>query len=510
MSAMKSGLLGLLLVLVLVSGMAGGAGAAQLYVVQPGDTLSSIAEKFYGDPRKSYLILRANQDALSRTLNSVEVGSELFIPELHLETAPTYGVAQGERDTATGLVMMDLVAAPMYPPYSGEDLPNGGIFTEIVTTAFSKLGYKPTITFAALGPAPKAADLGAFAATFPHLESKDLRRSFLVSDGILPVRSFLFWRRGSGVDYAGIGDLRGRRVCTTRSLYDAVLKDLADGAGLDLMLPERVIDCFLAIMRDEVDAVVAGELDGGAAVSALGLENEIRTSQAPLHTGVLCVLFPKLSAHGRVLRYQFNETIAKMKASGALDRIIERHLRPGAHVAIGPSSGKAFAVHLATEDSKAAAVSAWQDLQQSFPGLLGPMELFVQPVDVGGGAWRHRVLAWSLPDRSSANSACDALQAKDQYCLAVPVHALATAQNPAAFAVVLAAFSTQADAARYLSWVQENMRDNLGDVQLETDSAVNDRNGEEFRVITEPLPSESMAREVCARLAWPVCQVVQR
>jgi nucleoid-associated protein YgaU len=54
--------------------------AAQKYTVQPGDSLSKIANQFYGDANAYMKIFEANTDQLDDP-NKVQVGQELVIPE---------------------------------------------------------------------------------------------------------------------------------------------------------------------------------------------------------------------------------------------------------------------------------------------------------------------------------------------------------------------------------------------------------------------------------------------
>ncbi|HUA88714.1 MAG TPA: LysM peptidoglycan-binding domain-containing protein [Steroidobacteraceae bacterium] len=51
----------------------------QTYVVQSGDTLSKIAQKFYGDPALYHQIFQANQDVL-KDPNKIFPGQKLKIP----------------------------------------------------------------------------------------------------------------------------------------------------------------------------------------------------------------------------------------------------------------------------------------------------------------------------------------------------------------------------------------------------------------------------------------------
>ncbi len=53
--------------------------ATQWYEVVAGDTLSKIAEKYYGDPSLSPQIFEANRDQLNDP-NTIKVGQKLRIP----------------------------------------------------------------------------------------------------------------------------------------------------------------------------------------------------------------------------------------------------------------------------------------------------------------------------------------------------------------------------------------------------------------------------------------------
>jgi nucleoid-associated protein YgaU len=57
------------------------SGNTILYVVQQGDTLSRIAEKFYGDKRKWNYIFNTNRDLL-KSQNDIKVGDTVKVPIL--------------------------------------------------------------------------------------------------------------------------------------------------------------------------------------------------------------------------------------------------------------------------------------------------------------------------------------------------------------------------------------------------------------------------------------------
>ena len=55
------------------------ASGDQTYTVQPGDSLSKIAKRFYGDANRYMAIFQANQDKLTNP-DKISVGQELKIP----------------------------------------------------------------------------------------------------------------------------------------------------------------------------------------------------------------------------------------------------------------------------------------------------------------------------------------------------------------------------------------------------------------------------------------------
>ena len=60
---------------------AAGNGEASEYVVKPHDTLGALAQKFYGDARRSDVIVRANP-ALKKNPNLLKPGMKLVIPKI--------------------------------------------------------------------------------------------------------------------------------------------------------------------------------------------------------------------------------------------------------------------------------------------------------------------------------------------------------------------------------------------------------------------------------------------
>ena len=61
-------------------GSPGEATAGESYEIQPGDTLATIANQFYGDPTQWRRIYDANKDAIGPDPDKLKVGTKLTIP----------------------------------------------------------------------------------------------------------------------------------------------------------------------------------------------------------------------------------------------------------------------------------------------------------------------------------------------------------------------------------------------------------------------------------------------
>lgn len=84
-----------------------------------------------------------------------------------------------------------------WEPFTGKQLENYGIITEIVTAVFNEMGYKPNFFFYSWTVAPSRMLEGDFLATFPFIKSPAREEKFLFSDPLLSVEIVLFYKETS-------------------------------------------------------------------------------------------------------------------------------------------------------------------------------------------------------------------------------------------------------------------------------------------------------------------------
>ena len=78
-----------------------------------------------------------------------------------------------------------------------------------------------------------------------------------------------------------------------------------------------------------------------------------------------------------------------------------------------------FLIHLASYKSPDKAAAGWDGLRRAFPDQLGKRTPVFRQVDLADQGTFHRLLAGDFASRDAAESLCDQLKAKKQYCLVV-------------------------------------------------------------------------------------------
>lgn len=286
------------------------------YTVQPGDTLSYIAKRFYNRATKWPVIYRANQ-ALMKDAAVVEVGWTLIIPPL--DTVPV--LPQVEPTSIT------FVTGNEYPPFAGETLPQEGMLTEVVRTAFNAIGYDVNIEFWGWKYGLSATKEGKFTGVFPHVKNQERQADFYYSQPLYRVLTRAFVRQENAFTFNTLNDLQGLTVCRFEGASTHTLEPLVEKQLLVLRTPATLETCFNLLVREKVDVVVVEELVGRAVLDAVGLVDEVRMLNKAIAIETLHLLLPKYTPEGRTLLYEFDQALAHLKATGDFDRMVSRHLK---------------------------------------------------------------------------------------------------------------------------------------------------------------------------------------
>ena len=317
-----------LVVLALGATLVDGAGAGQPYVVEPGDSLSSIAYKFYRDQYKWSLIRDANPDKVSIDGALVQVGTVLDIPDVGDTTQPEARQSETTRvDSATGRTQIDLVTGNDFKPYADETLPEGGMLTEIVVTAFRNLGYEPVVDFLNWPSGYDLTKRGKFAANWAWAPTAEREADFFYSDSLAEDLTFAYWHVDRPQRFEQIDDIKGSRVCRAVDYYTEFMDHLIESGDIEFTQPKDINECWRGLADGSFDFVIQAEFASVAQHAELGLTDEIVKSDAVVSKQSYHAIFPRSISESETLRDEFNRAFRDMEATGALNQIVERHLR---------------------------------------------------------------------------------------------------------------------------------------------------------------------------------------
>jgi len=346
----------------------GQADAPVYYTVQPGDTLSDISLRIYKDGTRWREIYEANK-AQIRDPRALRVGWKLKIPNLAEQPGREPAVPQAPSEAGkTELEVAEVepmppsvprpgllppvvsspanelpepppvrpegdnhrivfVTAGEYPPFTGEDLPQQGMLTEVVRTTFESMGYDVGFAFRGWQHGFKAAQEGRFAGTYPHVIDREHLTHFFYSKPLFNLLIRGFVDKDKPFRFERLRDLSGRVVCRPdgEDLYD--LQPLLVNDHITLQTPKTMRACFDLLMRGKVDVVSVNEFAGQGALHEAGLTERVCMLDNAVSIDTVHLLFPKRIPQSEGLMNRFDQALTGLEAQGALQDIHSRHLK---------------------------------------------------------------------------------------------------------------------------------------------------------------------------------------
>lgn len=222
-----------------------------------------------------------------------------------------------------------LVTGNGYPPFAGEDLPNGGLATEIVRTAYAARGIATTLAYMPWKRGYRMTLRGEFDATFPYIETPERKARFLYSDPIYVIRERPMVMAESDARFASFDDLRGKAYCLPHDYAMAPrIKAMREAGQLRQVEASELEVCMRALARGRVDFVpLALPIARRMATRVLGRPDAVRLDPLVIKRHELAMIFPK-GADAETKVATFDQALAALHETGAYDRIVARHLGP--------------------------------------------------------------------------------------------------------------------------------------------------------------------------------------
>ena len=347
------------------AGLFAGAASAETcggtYKVQPGDSLSYIADKLYKDAGKWTIIHTNNLSSIGKNPNAIRAGQKLELGCINgLPTGLPGGAivsASSEPVTATTSevtrTQTDLLGSPQLPriklvtgddfaPFTDRSLMNNGLLAEVVTAAMTQaVGDDGFDTFWVNDWAAHTDTLmpaGLMEMTYPWAKPDceampDTMRcaSFHYSEPMFEYLILLFVDKARPIPFSTDADIEGRTICRPEGysmhMLDQEGRNWVAEDKINLVSPVAVSKCFEMLANGEVEGVVLNEFTARDTIHALGLTDQIEPVQSrPVAIAGLHVMVHKTHPRAEDLLAVINDGLGSIKSNGQYQEIVNRHM----------------------------------------------------------------------------------------------------------------------------------------------------------------------------------------
>ncbi len=307
------------------------------YIVKKGDTLASIAYKFYKNSKRWDIIYYANRDTIGKNPSNIYIKSQLTIPQIRQFKFKKEDKEFNKNVSANGI---KLLSGTDFKPFLSPTLPYGGMANHIVQEIFEINGdndykifwNKDFSTHFDMLESGKA-DVG-IAWYKPDCNktnlSKDAQRrcKFKFSKPIFETISTLYKRNDNKINPLSPKDVYNSKICRPKGIYtfDLTNQGLIDGKTIKLIRPSNKKDCFTLLVENRVDFVAVDKFSGSAIISEMRIGDIISSIET-----ISTLLEMNLIVHSSNPRVdeiigKLNSGISKLYKNGRMQEIQSNHL----------------------------------------------------------------------------------------------------------------------------------------------------------------------------------------
>ncbi|MDG9669829.1 transporter substrate-binding domain-containing protein [Hahella sp. CR1] len=213
-----------------------------------------------------------------------------------------------------------------YPPFSGEDLPNGGLVTEIIQAVLERSGAGVKIEYLPWNRGFRLAEAGDVLGTFPYVKDRDRVDAFYFSSPLYVTVELFFVRRDEEIKYTSDEDLAGLVLCRPLGYSLESVQPLLDKDVVRLWTPNDLETCFQLLESKRVHLVPIGVRVGRSTIERLfGDPEHFRVLSKPLQVNGLHLIISRRRPDAESIMTNFNKNLSEMWKEGAIRKIYDKH-----------------------------------------------------------------------------------------------------------------------------------------------------------------------------------------
>ncbi len=217
------------------------------------------------------------------------------------------------------------VTGSLWTPYMDDQLPNGGLATDLVRTALARAGYEVEPNIEGWSRAYQGTAVGVYDAVAAVWQNDQRSEDLLFSEPYLMNDIVLLARKGVLIDYANLSDLAGYRIGVVRGY---AYEDAFDRSmNLNRVTNYYLIQNLLLLRKGKLEVIVGDKWSIFYQISRYMPDDleEFRLLPKPLARRALRFGVSRQNPEAALIIDRFNQAIAGMKQDGSYEDIVRKH-----------------------------------------------------------------------------------------------------------------------------------------------------------------------------------------
>lgn len=223
-----------------------------------------------------------------------------------------------------------LVSGNDYAPFTGQQLPGGGMLTQMVQAALTARHIGSSVDWRPWNRGYLMTLQGEYDATFPYVHTTEREREYFYSAPLFVSEQHLFSRAGEVFEPDDLAVLTGTRICYPLGWQPPpAIRQMIEDGHLTRHSPNGLDECARLLLLNRDDFFVADLRLGEAAIRATGEPpNRFRRSRSLFSGSALHFIVPRNHPRAEELIGDFNAGLAVLHKNGEYQRIIDDFLSP--------------------------------------------------------------------------------------------------------------------------------------------------------------------------------------
>ncbi|WP_094709772.1 ABC transporter substrate-binding protein [Hahella sp. CCB-MM4] len=225
-----------------------------------------------------------------------------------------------------------VTGADSNPPFSGPELPQGGLITEIIREAIARMGAESQVEYLPWNHAYRRADSALVLGAYPYVKDAERLQHFFFSTPLYVTVERFFVVHDSDITFSRDSDLQGLILCRPLGYSLESVNHLIEQNVVRLWAPNDLATCFQLLAAGRVNLVPIGEETGYSVIAEnFPAPDDFKVLTKPIQVNGYHLMVSKEYPHATEILQRFDDEVMGMWNEGRIAALYAKH-----HTALPP------------------------------------------------------------------------------------------------------------------------------------------------------------------------------